>query len=111
MLENIFFWLQIIFAILIIIFVVMQPSKGSDLGSIAGGSSNNSNKAYIDPITKFTGFLLLGFLAFSFFVTYVDNDKKTSSVLQSVNLEEIIKDEKSKNNKFDNIFNEEKEGK
>ena len=98
MLSNIVLWFQIISSFLIIILVVLQPSKGSDLGSMAGGSNSSSNKTYVEPITKFTGFLILGFLVTSFFVTYLDNKEQTSSLITSSyvdsNTQEVVLTEK-----------------
>lgn len=75
--SEIVYWLQIVAAVIMIVFVVLQPSKGSDLGSMAGGSTSNGNKSFIDPLTKITGFLLACFMVFSFFVSYLDvQDKK-----------------------------------
>ncbi len=68
--SEIFYWLQVVAAFLMIIFVVLQPSKGSDLGSIAGGGSSNGGKTHIDPATKFTGILLICFMAFSFLISW-----------------------------------------
>lgn len=70
MISEIFYWLQIIATFLMIIFVVMQPSKGSDLGSIAGGSDSNGGKTHIDPATKITGILLICFMSFSFLISW-----------------------------------------
>lgn len=70
MLIEIFYWLQIISAFLILVLVVLQPSKGSDLGSMAGGSSSNGNKSFIDPLTKITGAILIAYLSFSFLVSW-----------------------------------------
>lgn len=83
MLSSIVFWIQIISAILIIGLVVLQPSKGSDLGSMAGGANASSNKAYVDPLTKATGVILLIFVFSSFFVTYLDNKDQTTSLMSS----------------------------
>lgn len=95
MLENILYWFQIISAGIIIILVLLQPSKGSDLGTMAGGSSSGGNKAYVDPVTKITGGILLSFIALSFSVTYVENQNKKSSVFESINLSEELNKAKS----------------
>lgn len=70
MISDIFYWLQVVAAFLMIVFVVLQPSKGSDLGSIAGGGSSNGGKTHIDPATKFTGILLITFMLFSFLISW-----------------------------------------
>lgn len=77
MIENIIYWLQIIAAVLMVVFVVLQPSKGSDLGSMAGGTTSNGNKSFIDPLTKVTAFLLAGFMSLSFMVSYLDVQEKS----------------------------------
>lgn len=77
MIENIIYWLQIIAAVLMVVFVVLQPSKGSDLGSMAGGSTSNGNKTFIDPLTKMTALLLAGFMSLSFLVSYLDVKEKS----------------------------------
>jgi len=90
MLSNIVFWIQLITAIMIVVLVVLQPSKGSDLGSMAGGSNSTNNKAYVDPLTKVTGVILLTFVISSFFVTYLDNEKQNTSII--TNSSEIIEE-------------------
>lgn len=89
MLSNIVVWIQIFSAILIVGLVVLQPSKGSDLGSMAGGTNSTSSKSYVDPLTKFTGIILLTFIISSFFVTYLDNEEQTTSIIT----EEVVNTE------------------
>lgn len=78
MISEIVYWLQIVAAVVIIVFVVLQPSKGSDLGSMAGGSTSNGNKTFVDPLTKITGFILALFMALSFFVSYIEVQNRKS---------------------------------
>lgn len=89
MLNNILDYIQIIVALIVIFLVVLQPSKGSDLGSMAGGSSSGGNKVYVDPMTKFTGFLILTLIFSSFFVTYIEKESRSSSVVveQTTNID------------------------
>lgn len=89
MISDIFYWLQIIAAILIIVVVVMQPNKGDSLGSMAGGTSSNGNKSFVDPMTKFTGFVLVSFMLLSFLVSWssVHLDKPEQNVDTSVVVE------------------------
>jgi len=84
--SDIFYWLQIIAAILIIIVVVMQPNKGDSLGSMAGGTSSSGNKSFVDPMTKFTGFVLISFMILSFLVSWsaVHLDKPEQNINTSV---------------------------
>ncbi len=86
MISDIFYWLQIIAAILIIAVVIMQPNKGDSLGSMAGGTSSNGNKSFIDPMTKLTGFVLLSFMFLSFLVSWsaVHLDKTDQNIDTSV---------------------------
>ncbi len=86
MISDIFYWLQIIAAILIIIVVVMQPNKGDSLGSMAGGTSSSGNKSFVDPMTKFTGFVLISFMILSFLVSWsvVHLDKPEQNINTSV---------------------------
>lgn len=93
MISEIVYWLQVIVATLMIVFVVLQPSKGSDLGSMAGGSTSNGNKSFVDPLTKLTGFLLAAFMTFSFFVSYIDVQEKTSNIPQ-FEITEVVKEDK-----------------
>lgn len=93
MLSNIVIWIQILSAILIVGLVVLQPSKGSDLGSMAGGTNSTATKSYVDPLTKFTGFILLTFIISSFFVTYLDNEEQTTSIIT----EEVVNTEVEQN--------------
>ena len=81
MFNNFLDYFQIIVAILVIFLVILQPSKGSDLGSMAGGNSSNGNKTYVDPLTKITGFLVLSLIFSSFFVNYIEKEARMSSVV------------------------------
>lgn len=83
MLDNILLWIQISSAIAVIILVVMQPAKGSDLGSLAGGTDSSSSRSYIDPLTKVTALLVVIFILSSFFITYFDNKNQTESIFKN----------------------------
>lgn len=83
MLDNILLWIQISSAIAVIVLVVMQPAKGSDLGSLAGGTDSSSSRSYIDPLTKATALLVVTFILSSFFITYFDNKNQTESIFKN----------------------------
>lgn len=89
MYSEIFYWLQIVAAIIIILFVVIQPSKGSDLGSMSGGTNATGNKGFIDPMTKATGVVLVLYMFFSFMVSWssihldkTENEANVTTIIQ-----------------------------
>jgi len=81
MLIDVVYFIQVISAFVLILLVVAQPSKGSGLGSMGGGNNANSNKTYVDNLTKITGYILLTFIISSFFVTYLNNSEQTTSLM------------------------------
>ncbi len=89
MLNDIVDVIQGASAFIIILLVLFQPSKGSDLGSMAGGSNASGNKTYIDPLTKITGVIMMVFILSSFLVTYLDNETQNSSVISSYVSEKV----------------------
>ena len=84
----IFFYIFI--ALLLIILVLFQQGKGSDIGSAFGGGTSNTmfgpNNS-LSPLAKITAILSLIFLVLSFYLTFQS---------RSIGQEDIFKEEITK---------------
>ncbi|MAS58342.1 MAG: preprotein translocase subunit SecG [Gammaproteobacteria bacterium] len=66
-------FLYILIAISLIILILLQQGKGSDIGSAFGGGASNAMfgpNSSLSPLTKITAILATLFLIFSLAITY-----------------------------------------
>ena len=78
--ENLLIFFYILISISLVLIILLQQGKGSDIGSAFGagssntmfGSSNTSN-----PLTKVTAFLAAVFLILSLSITYISRSDLT----------------------------------
>ena len=78
--ENLLIFFYILISISLVLIILLQQGKGSDIGSAFGagssntmfGSSNTSN-----PLTKVTAFLAAVFLILSLSITYISRSNLT----------------------------------
>ena len=78
--ENLLIFFYILISISLVLIILLQQGKGSDIGSAFGagssntmfGSSNTSN-----PLTKVTAFLAAIFLILSLSITYISRSDLT----------------------------------
>lgn len=70
--ETFLIFLYILVSILLVILVLLQQGKGSDIGSAFGGGSSNTMfgpSSSLSPLAKITAILSLIFLVLSFYLT------------------------------------------
>ena len=81
--ENLLILFYVLVSISLILIILLQQGKGSDIGSAFGagssntmfGSSNTSN-----PLTKFTAILAAVFLILSLSITYISRSSVSEEV-------------------------------
>ncbi len=72
--ENLLIFFYIIISITLILLVLLQQGKGSDIGSAFGGGSSNAmfgSTGPSNPLTKVTAIVSAIFLMLSLFITYI----------------------------------------
>ena len=90
--ENLLIFFYILISVSLILIILLQQGKGSDIGSAFGGGSSNAmfgSSSNSNPLTKVTAVLSAIFLILSLTITYISRsnlDKETS-------IEEIIIEE------------------
>ena len=87
--QTFLIFLYILSAILLVIIVLLQQGKGSDIGSAFGGGSGNTMfgpNSSLSPLAKVTAILSLIFLVLSFYLTF-----QSRSLNKEVMLDEQIK--------------------
>jgi preprotein translocase subunit SecG len=90
--ENLLIFFYILISVSLILIILLQQGKGSDIGSAFGGGSSNAmfgSSSNSNPLTKVTAALSAIFLILSLTITYISRsnlDKETS-------IEEIIIEE------------------
>ena len=90
--ENLLIFFYILISVSLILIILLQQGKGSDIGSAFGGGSSNAmfgSSSNSNPLTKVTAVLSAIFLVLSLSITYISRsnlDKETS-------IEEIIIEE------------------
>jgi len=84
--ENLLIFIYVLLSVVLVIIILLQQGKGSDIGSAFGGGSSNSmfgpNSA-LSPLAKITSVLALIFLCLSLYITY-----QTRDVSQPITIEE-----------------------
>ena len=92
--ENLLIFFYILISLVLILMILLQQGKGSDLGSAFGSGSSNtmfgpSTKA--NPLTKITAFLSAAFLVLSLTITWQARNLSQDILLQE-QPEEIIEE-------------------
>ena len=90
--ENLLIFFYILISISLILIILLQQGKGSDIGSAFGGGSSNAmfgSSSSSNPLTKVTAVLSAIFLILSLSITYISR----SSLDKEASIEEIIIEE------------------
>ena len=72
--ENLLILFYILISISLILIILLQQGKGSDIGSAFGAGSSNTmfgSSTSSNPLTKVTAFLAAIFLILSLSITYI----------------------------------------
>ena len=72
--ENLLIFFYILISISLILIILLQQGKGSDIGSAFGGGSSNTmfgSSSTSNPLTKVTAVLSAIFLILSLSITYL----------------------------------------
>ena len=71
--ENLLIFIYVLVAVGLVLIILLQQGKGSDIGSAFGGGSSNTmfgSSSNTNPLTKFTAILAAIFLIMSLAITY-----------------------------------------
>ena len=72
--ENLLIFFYILISVSLILIILLQQGKGSDIGSAFGGGSSNAmfgTSTNSNPLTKVTAVLAAVFLILSLSITYI----------------------------------------
>ena len=75
--ENLLIFFYILISISLILLVLLQQGKGSDIGSAFGGGSSNAmfgSSSSSNPLTKATAIVSAIFLILSLSITYISRN-------------------------------------
>tara|TARA_Y100001970_G_scaffold226510_1_gene280101 strand:- start:54 stop:359 length:306 start_codon:yes stop_codon:yes gene_type:complete len=75
--ENLLIFFYIVISISLILLVLLQQGKGSDIGSAFGGGSSNAmfgSTGPSNPLVKVTAIVSAIFLVLSLFITYISRN-------------------------------------
>ena len=75
--ENLLIFFYIVISITLILLVLLQQGKGSDIGSAFGGGSGNAmfgSSGPSNPLTKVTAIVSAIFLILSLSITYISRN-------------------------------------
>ena len=90
--ENLLIFFYILISVSLILIILLQQGKGSDIGSAFGGGSSNAmfgSSSNSNPLTKVTAVLSAIFLILSLTITYISR----SSLDKETSIEEIVIEE------------------
>ena len=90
--ENLLIFFYILISICLILIILLQQGKGSDIGSAFGAGSSNTmfgSSSSSNPLTKVTAILAAIFLILSLSITYISR----SSMIEESPIIEIEIDE------------------
>tara|TARA_Y100000816_G_scaffold282101_1_gene257382 strand:- start:50 stop:349 length:300 start_codon:yes stop_codon:yes gene_type:complete len=90
--ENLLIFFYILISISLIIIILLQQGKGSDIGSAFGAGSSNTmfgSSSSSNPLTRVTAILAAIFLILSLSITYISR----SSMVEEVPIIEVEIDE------------------
>ena len=85
----------IILAVVIVVLVLLQQGKGSDLGSAFGGGSSNSMFGALGPsdfLGRLTYILVAVWLALSLLLAYLYKSENSEVIFETPLIEEAIKE-------------------
>ena len=78
--ENLLIFFYILISISLILIILLQQGKGSDIGSAFGAGSSNTmfgSSSSSNPLTKVTAILAAIFLILSLSITYISRNTMT----------------------------------
>ena len=81
--ENLLIFFYIVISITLILLVLLQQGKGSDIGSAFGGGSSNAmfgSTGSSNPLTKVTAIVSAIFLILSLSITYISRNSGQEDV-------------------------------
>ena len=81
--ENLLIFFYILISVSLILIILLQQGKGSDIGSAFGGGSSNTmfgSSSSSNPLTKITAFLAAVFLILSLSITYISRSSSSQDV-------------------------------
>ena len=90
--ENLLIFFYILISISLILIILLQQGKGSDIGSAFGAGSSNTmfgSSSSSNPLTKVTAILAAIFLILSLSITYISR----SSVIEESPIIDVEIDE------------------
>ena len=90
--ENLLIFFYILISISLILIILLQQGKGSDIGSAFGAGSSNTmfgSSSSSNPLTKVTAILAIIFLILSLSITYISR----SSMIEESPIIEVEIDE------------------
>ena len=90
--ENLLIFFYILISISLILIILLQQGKGSDIGSAFGAGSSNTmfgSSSSSNPLTKVTAILAATFLILSLSITYISR----SSMIEESPIIEVEIDE------------------
>jgi len=90
--ENLLIFFYILISISLIVIILLQQGKGSDIGSAFGAGSSNTmfgSSSSSNPLTKVTAILAAIFLILSLSITYISR----SSMIEESPIIEVEIDE------------------
>ncbi len=79
--ENLLIFFYILISISLILIILLQQGKGSDIGSAFGAGSSNTmfgSSSSSNPLTKVTAILAAIFLILSLSITYISRSTMTA---------------------------------
>ena len=90
--ENLLIFFYILVSISLVLIILLQQGKGSDIGSAFGAGSSNTmfgSSSSSNPLTKVTAILAAIFLILSLSITYISR----SSMIEDTPIIEVEIDE------------------
>ena len=85
--ENLLIFFYIVISISLILLVLLQQGKGSDIGSAFGGGSSNAmfgSSGSSNPLTKVTAIVSAIFLILSLSITYISRNSAEKDLEVSI---------------------------
>ena len=85
--ENLLIFFYIVISITLILLVLLQQGKGSDIGSAFGGGSSNAmfgSSGPSNPLTKVTAIVSAIFLILSLSITYISRNSAEKDLEVSI---------------------------
>ena len=85
--ETLLIFLYIIISVSLVGLILLQQSKGSDIGSAFGGGSSNAMfgpNSSLSPLAKITAILSVIFLVLSFYLTLQSRNQNNEIILEEV---------------------------